>query len=171
MNGNHHHVQITAGAYRPHHRPRRRQEEPQNLFFGLQPMVSPKPETSIRTSRIRLSKGPGTLVRLHPPRTVRAILPRRASDPIGRSFLARTLAILDCLIDCHRCRSPFPVLVRAPGAGSSGMAHGYNLRSVDASFLWVLPQKCNTFDTEGCRCSGHSPLNPQDVLRPLPTSR
>jgi len=117
------------------------------------------------------SKGPATLVRLHPPRTVRAILPRRASDPIGTSFLARTLAILDCLIDCHRCRSPLPVLVRAPGAGGSGMAHGYNLRSVDVSFLWALPQKCDTFDTEGCRCSGHSPLNPQDVLRPLPTSR
>ena len=41
LSADHHHVRITAGAYRPHHRPGRRQDQPQSLFFGLQPMVSP----------------------------------------------------------------------------------------------------------------------------------
>ena len=114
-------------------------------------------------------------MRLHPPGTVRAILPGRASDPTRESLLAyTTLIILASLINPinrHRCRSPSPVLVHAPGTGGSEMMHVYHLRSIDASCFQLFPRKCDAFDTERCRCSGHLPFISQDVLRPLPTSR
>jgi len=65
----------------------------------------------------------------------------------------------------------FQSLFALRALGGSEMVHGYHLRSVDASFIWLLPRKCDTFDTEGCRCSARSPFNPQDVLWPLPASR
>ena len=114
-------------------------------------------------------KRPGTLVRLHTPRTAGAILPRSISVPIRGPFLGsvRLFVTLASLISPLRCRVPFPVLFCPSGLGDFRMALVYRPRIVDFPFRWLFPRECDNFDTGGHHCSS---FNPHDVPQPLPTS-
>ena len=116
---------IVNHRHRPHHRQNSRsfsQIYAQSVLTGLRSMILPQPETSVQMSRTLFQRRPGTLVRLHPSRTVRAILAPRVSDH-NRSSDAGLAGILSPTTNSFRCRFPPPALFWASDVGYLGMGH------------------------------------------------